>query len=59
MKIKRSGKTTPVCISLTQTDIDKANYIIKSIDNEDIATMSALVRLLIRREYLRRETMHR
>ena len=59
MKVKRPGKTRTTCISLTQVDLDKANYIINDMNNPEIDTLSGLIRLLIRREYMRRETMKR
>lgn len=52
--MKRAGRTFPISISLRESDIERANYLIALLDDEDIMSMSALVRWLIMRELTRR-----
>lgn len=52
--MKRAGRTFPISISLRESDIERANYLIALLDDEDIMSMSALVRWLITRELNRR-----
>lgn len=52
--MKRAGRTIPISISLRESDIERANYLITLLDDEDIMSMSALVRWLIMRELTRR-----
>lgn len=52
--MKRPGNTFPISISLREGDIEKANYLIALLQDEEIQSMSALVRWLITRELKRR-----
>lgn len=52
--MKRPGNTFPISISLREGDLEKANYLIALLKDEEIQSMSALVRWLITRELKRR-----
>lgn len=52
--MKRPGNTFPISISLRESDLEKANYLIALLNDDQIQSMSALVRYLISRELKRR-----
>lgn len=52
--MKRPGNTFPISISLRESDLEKANYLIALLNDDQIQSMSALVRYLITRELKRR-----